>query len=672
MAVAPLLIVLMISSLANFLALVLYDGTHPQRVAWTLLMFTLGAVGIARVAIEENRAYSFGYAAVLGLVTFLTMMRFVGSPIFSLFALALIGYLADVIVRDCTIIDESVDASGEGLLDSAGAWSRRGDRASPGPETRSPNRPGKSKPHQPGRTVLYLALAALPLFGLGQFLLRGEASAWSRAQWLLGVYLFASLSLLVTTSFLGLRRYLRQRNVDMPMNVSVAWLAGGCLMVASIVALAYLAPMPGQAIASFRLPAYLETPEALTASRFGWGEEGAEKSSPDAAQTASDPQEASKEPAGTRAEQGAPAGDVGSGQRRDGPAGSESGGQQQGGSGDSGQSSSETSSSSADTGSQSDSSSESQASSGSQSQPEQSGSQSASSEAPDSSSSSSGSSSDTSSPSDSPASSAESGDRPSDAAGSEQGETGSEQGEAGPEQGETGSEPSEASGESRASSETAAEPGDSSGDERPESSGDDSPPEPESAESQDQPAGDAANESEPPQRSGGSSSRFPSGSLPGLSSLARAVIMLVLAAIVLVFLWRYRDAIMRWWEDLFSREPAKPPAASAEDGAAAAAVSPPRPFASFRNPIGTEADARRAVVVTFQAFEAWSREHGWQRGKEETPSEFIRRVARSVPEMSTVTTQLVDAYNRIVYGRGQATETDLNAASQLWQAMHRG
>ena len=45
----------MISSLANFLVLVLYRGGFPERVSWTLLMFTLGAVGIARVAIERDK-----------------------------------------------------------------------------------------------------------------------------------------------------------------------------------------------------------------------------------------------------------------------------------------------------------------------------------------------------------------------------------------------------------------------------------------------------------------------------------------------------------------------------------------------------------------------------------------------------------------------------------------
>ena len=93
------------------------------------------------------------------------------------------------------------------------------------------------------------------------------------------------------------------------------------------------------------------------------------------------------------------------------------------------------------------------------------------------------------------------------------------------------------------------------------------------------------------------------------------------------------------------------------------------PFVSFRNPIGKEADLRRIVVITFQAFEAWTREQGTPRGKDETPSEFIGRVSQTVPQMSAPASQVVDAYNRIVYGRGSATPGDLEAARRVWQAM---
>ena len=118
-AVAPLLIFLMISSLANFLMLIFYHGPYPLRVAWVVLMFTMGFVAIARVAIEQDRVYSLGYAVVLGFAGWVAMTRFVGSPIFSGFILLVIAYLADRIVNDCTLIDDTVDASGQGLTNTA-------------------------------------------------------------------------------------------------------------------------------------------------------------------------------------------------------------------------------------------------------------------------------------------------------------------------------------------------------------------------------------------------------------------------------------------------------------------------------------------------------------------------------------------------------------------------
>ena len=72
---------------------------------------------------------------------------------------------------------------------------------------------------------MYLALAALPLFGIGQLFLRDDPATWQRAQRLLAFYLFSALSLLVTTSFLGLRRYLRQRKAEMPNEVSIGWIS---------------------------------------------------------------------------------------------------------------------------------------------------------------------------------------------------------------------------------------------------------------------------------------------------------------------------------------------------------------------------------------------------------------------------------------------------------------
>ena len=333
-AVAPILIFLMISSLANFLILVLYRGGFQSRLSWTVMCFTLGIVAVARIAIERDRVYSYGYAAALGLATLLVMSQLVDSLVFCIFILVVVGYLADLIVRDCTLIDDDVDASGEGLIDSGHLFVKKQIQESTveqdGSETKS--EPSGRKTSQPGRTVMYLALGALPMFGLGQFFLRNNNASWANAKYLLAFYLFASLSLLVTTSFVGLRRYLRQRKVEMPADVTIAWLSAGLVLIAAVLTIAYFAPMPGRALAAFELPKTFDSPGKTSSSQFGWGDEGADQGNPDASGTTNDPDADRKEMQGSVNKKGGEPGGSGDGERKDGPAGTRKGGKKSGGS----------------------------------------------------------------------------------------------------------------------------------------------------------------------------------------------------------------------------------------------------------------------------------------------------------------------------------------------------
>ena len=647
-AVAPLLIFLMISSLANFLMLVFYQGPHPLRVAWIVLMFTMGFVGIARIAIEQDRAYSLGYAFVLGCAGFLSMTRFVGSPIFCAFILAVIAYLADRIVDDCTLIDDSVDSSGQGLVDFGRkavkkqiklakeaqrqtADAETTDQLGCSPEgadlpdqqksgfapTQVPapsagggrdgqRRGRRGRKSQPGRTVMYLALAALPLFGLGQFMLRDDALSWQRAQWLLAIYLFSSFSLLVTTSFLGLRRYLRQRGVDMPANVSIGWLAGGVIMTGAIISLAYLLPMPGQAIASVQMSDWLDSPEDFNASRFGWGKEAANESKEGDASTGQDDNTEGKQTQGVRPEEGAPKGDSGDGKRDDGPAGKQDGGEKNGGQ-------QETSDSEGDSKNGKPSSEDNEGSRQQQKNKPADGQQEPQSESKQT---------------------------ESDNQNPKQTETDSNQDSAADEASEKDA------GEGRHDRENASHQ--------------------DEAESQEKRDSGSSRSSSPPPSNPSSMLR---GLMAAIGSLFKFVLVVVLACIVGVYLWMHRDAILRWWNSLFDRDT---PGAMREKSSAPAEAppTPPRPFASFENPIGREQDPRRVMVITFQAFEAWTREQGWSREQDETPSEFMRRVAGSLPHVSSAATSVVDAYNRIVYGRGSPTRSDIDAAKAVWQAMN--
>src|SRR5262249_38757335 len=87
-----------------------------------------------------------------------------------------------------------------------------------------------------GVWVVYFSLGALPLFGLGQSLIAVEDEGRRRAAfWLMTLYVGCGLGLLLTTCFLSLRRYLRQRKLRMPAAMTGMWLtAGGGLFVLSL------------------------------------------------------------------------------------------------------------------------------------------------------------------------------------------------------------------------------------------------------------------------------------------------------------------------------------------------------------------------------------------------------------------------------------------------------
>ena len=648
-AVAPILIFLMISSLANFLILVLYRGEFQSRLSWTVMCFTMGIVAVARIAIERDRVYSYGYAAALGLATLVVMFQLVDSFLFCIFILVVVGYLADLIVRDCTLIDDDVDASGEGLIDSGHLFLKKQMQESIGEQDDLKTDQSRRKTSQPGRTVMYLALAALPLFGLGQFFLRNDTASWASAKYLLAFYLFASLSLLVTTSFVGLRRYLRQRKVEMPADVTIAWLSAGLVLIAVVLMLAYFAPMPGRALATFELPKMFDSPGNTSASQFGWGDEGADQGSPDAPGTTSDPNADRKDVQGSVNKKGGEAGGSGDGNRKDGPAGTRKGGKKSAGS----QEKKSQNSSDQNSGKQPGSKGDDQKEMKSKQQGKQQGQQQQSNSEAGKSKSSDSESSDSKS-SDSESGDSESGD--SESGDSESGE--SELGES--ESGESESGESE-SGEREKSEGKSAEQKSEQQSEDPSS---------EDRKSQSNASGSQQSSSD----SQSSVGETISNAVSMLGSVLKFLIIIVLALIIGVFFYRNWSLICQWFSSLFASKSIDLPDVE-EEQTRATLDSPPRPFSSFRNPIGRDPDLRRVMVITFQAFESWSWESGVIRGKEETPAEFTRRVAKTLPEKFSAqlprhAAQVVESYNRIVFGRGNATKGDVAAAAHVWDVMN--
>lgn len=310
-AISPAIIILLINSLVLFLVGVFYRGGYEGRLDYVLTLFVIGAVLIARISIEEGRERAMLFAAPLGIAILLAICRFVEfkgvlapfSFFINLGLIALIWWSADKLTWDCTLIDEQEEDSGEGLLETIGL--DKPDHAAiqreitPVPESAKETEATTSRdhvptswwdrfverrrrPHAPGVWVVYFSLAALPLFGLGQlFIPNSDTAARESAFQCLFVYTASGLGLLLSTSFLGLRRYLRQRRQEMPLEMVNLWLGIGVALIFGVMFAALLLPRPNAEYAVSDLPVFMGSPEQQS-SPAGQGQEGVEEQQPDA------------------------------------------------------------------------------------------------------------------------------------------------------------------------------------------------------------------------------------------------------------------------------------------------------------------------------------------------------------------------------------------------------
>jgi hypothetical protein len=253
---------------------VLYVGKYEGRLQWILFFFVFGAVLIARISMQSeiaNRAGLYGF--ILGGLVWLALLLYVdyhdSGPLASFgwainaLLIAIIWWCAHRLTWDCTLIDDAVDASGAGLLEAAGLEKPSGaaDESTPVEVPKRKKEPHPllawwdryqdfrdkrlKRPHTPGVWVVYFSLAALPLFGLGQALIPetdGKRRAYSFL--LMVVYVSSGLGLLLATSFLGLRRYLRQRGLRMPRSLAGVWVLVGGVMIAALLVGGSFLPRP--------------------------------------------------------------------------------------------------------------------------------------------------------------------------------------------------------------------------------------------------------------------------------------------------------------------------------------------------------------------------------------------------------------------------------------------
>lgn len=374
-AISPALIMVLVGSLVYFLAAVFYQGQYPTRLNLVLGCFVFASTLIGRISIEQGRARAVPFAIALGGATAFAMWRFVEyqgaipqglSQIVNIGLLGVIWWAADRLVHDCTVIDEGKKSSSEGLMQTMGlddepargtaakatserntaapnldgTTTRPGElRSEPAPETKprswwERNILRKGKPHTPGLWVVYFSLAALPIFGFGQGLIpQTDVANRQWAFWLFCSYLAAALGLLISTSFLGLRRYLRQRQVEMPGSMAGWWLVTGAVLVVALLAITAILPRPGAEFQLASLDVVAKSP-VTNPNKHAIGGEGVETKNSGSAssQSQNPPGQNAPTTQGNRGDaQGGRRGEGGNSSSGGGQRGGSSGGGQRGG-----------------------------------------------------------------------------------------------------------------------------------------------------------------------------------------------------------------------------------------------------------------------------------------------------------------------------------------------------
>ena len=262
--VSPLLIMLLVGSIVFFVLEIGYEGKWTTRLRWVMFWFVVASVLIGRIAIEKGTGMAVFYALGLGTAIGLWTNKFMGTVPLVWGLLAFVWWFTHMMTKDCTLIEEDEDSSGEGLLQASGVEKPPEEPvpdAVPDGQDGLPSRPskkpslfarilpdfrrGKGKGHAPGKWLVWFSIFALPAFGFGHSLLKDDQeAAKSFGFQMLCLCVVMALSLLMTTSFLGLRRYLRQRFLRMPITVTGLWMIMGSVIALFILGIALLLPRP--------------------------------------------------------------------------------------------------------------------------------------------------------------------------------------------------------------------------------------------------------------------------------------------------------------------------------------------------------------------------------------------------------------------------------------------
>lgn len=639
----PALIMILIDSLVFYLLAIFYGGGYDLRVMFIFAMFIMGAVAVCRISMEEGAGYAANFGFPLGIVTLIAVNHFgqfkgLLAPFNLLINAGIIGFiwfLAYKLTWDCTLFDERADTSDQGLLQAAGLEGQQtttDENAAEDPiEPLLASRDEEPKeelpswlkwfesnkqPHAHGVWVIYFSILALPAFGLGQWFLPTQSKTFGFQ--MLVIYVASALALLLSTSFLGLRRYLRKRRLEMPVEMTANWLGIGGIVIVVVLAICVLIPRPGAELAVSQLPFPKLGNDKLNPSWWSVGNDGQKKD----ADARAGSTEQTKQPGG----QSSQTNGTGNQQSQSGQNSSQSGQQNH----------------SSSPGEQSNSSSDQQNNNPSNQQ---------SSNRPNQQNNNTSNQQNSSSGNTNQANGGQKSNDPMNKS---------------PGQPMPGSPPQNNSAQSGNPMPPAnMPPGMSNPPSRP----------PQAYQGQTQPP---TSQSSPQTQS--SSPPSVSNLLSGLGDLVKLIIYAAIAALMAFLAWKYRRELAAAWQQLL-KELRELWARLFGAGAAKESVEsglgdtppPPRPFAAYADPFltGRASQVSRLELLryTFEALQAWGRERGCPRDPSETPHEYAQRMATHAPGLAREAVALSDFYGQAAYAGAQVPATVADTLRSLWHKM---
>ncbi|MEA3403373.1 MAG: hypothetical protein U9R79_19170, partial [Armatimonadota bacterium] len=284
----PICVFGLLGSLLYYLIEVRATLAGPHAVGplrWVVFWFLLACIGIARIRTKYGGAAIAGYysallAGAIALFVYVYTGRagaFYGGAdqgqwLALLFNWALVGvvwWAASAVTREATL-EENVETQLEG-----GLWTLLAEEwRYPDDEGREPDEEvdhAQVRPRHPGRLVLWVSLAALVLFAVGQRTIGGEGEHARVAFWCMGAYVLFALLLLALTNLSALRMQVRRRGISLAPAVTPAWIAASAIVVILIVI--FSASMPRLATPGAE-PRFVQVPQWLTDNRRPGMEEG--------------------------------------------------------------------------------------------------------------------------------------------------------------------------------------------------------------------------------------------------------------------------------------------------------------------------------------------------------------------------------------------------------------